>query len=254
MGPGVLGAGAAEHGVHDRGVGDGTRQGTCIDVVAEGVARGVGRHRAQRWLQPDQPAARSRTAHRARTVGAERQRPQPGRHGGSTTAARAARRAFEIPRIASDAERRPVGQSLDTEFRCRRLADDDRAGSAQAADQHIVAGGDIVLEDRRAVARMDARDIDQVLDADRHAVQRSELGAFGHRLLGDPGVSPRLVCHHHAKAIELGLRALDRLQDGFHIIDRRELPGADKRGGLGGGHELQIGIGHEAGFLKATEL
>ena len=42
--PRILVAGPDQHRVHDGGIGDGARQRPGKDVVAEGVARGVGRH------------------------------------------------------------------------------------------------------------------------------------------------------------------------------------------------------------------
>jgi hypothetical protein len=145
--------------MHDGGVGDGACQRAGIDVVAEGIARGVGGYRAQGRLQPDEAAARRRAAHRSGAVGAECQRAQPGGDRRCATAARAARRALEVPRIARDAEGGSVGQALHAEFRRRRLADDDRARRAQALHQHVVGLGDIVLEDRRAVPRVHALDV-----------------------------------------------------------------------------------------------
>jgi uncharacterized membrane protein YfcA len=189
----------------------------------------------------------ARTAHRARSVGPQCQRTEARGDRRRAAAARAARRALEIPRIARDAEGRAVGQALDAEFRRRRLADHDGARRAQALHQHVVGGGcSIVLEDRRAVPRRHAPDVDKVFYADRHAVQRPKLVASAHGLLGRLGVASRFLRHHHAKAVEPGLGMLDGFQDALDIVDRRKLLGADEGSGLHGRHEEQIGIGHAA--------
>ena len=231
--------------MHDCGVGDRARQRAGIDVVAEGVARGVVGHDAERRLQPDQPRARGRPAHRARAVGAERERAEARGHGRRTAAARAARRALEVPRIARDAERRAIGQALHAELRRRRLGEDDRARVAQAFHEDVVRGGRrIALEDRRAVPRRHALHVDQVLDADRHAMQRPERIAAHDGLLGLLRVAAGVVGHHLTEAVELRVGLFGRLQHGVEILDRRKLLRANEGGGLCGGCEKQIGIGH----------
>src|SRR5262249_46019865 len=103
--------------------------------------------------------------------------------------------------------------------------------------------------------------VDQVLYADRHAMQRPEPGAVGHGLLRRLGVAPRLVRHHHAKAVEPGLGALDRPENGVDIVDGREFARANERGRLYSRHEQQSGhlspspvIRGRAGRGKATLL
>ena len=185
-------------------IGDRARQGAGIDVVAEGVARGVVGHDAERRLQPDQSRARRRPAHRARAVSAQRQGAEARGHGRCTAAARAARRALEVPRIARDAERRAIGQALHAELRRGRLGEDDRARVAQALHEDVVRGGRrIALEDRRAVPRRHALHVDQVLDADRHAMQRPERIAAHDGLLGFLRVAAGVVGHHLTEAVEL---------------------------------------------------
>ena len=84
-------------------------------------------------LQPEQPAPRRRDADRAGAVGAERGADEARRDGRRAAAARAARRALQVPRIARDAERRRLGERPDAQLWDVRLADDHRAGRAQAA-------------------------------------------------------------------------------------------------------------------------
>jgi hypothetical protein len=231
--------------MHDRRVRDRAGKWSGIDVVAEGIARGVRGHRAQSRLQADQPAARGRAADRTCAVGAERHGAEPGRHGRRATAARAAWRAREVPGIARDAEGRPVGQALHAELRGRRLGDDDGARRTQALDQDVVGRrGGIVLEDRRAVPRRHALHVDKVFHADRYAMQRAQRLALAHRRFGCPGVAPCLLVHDGAEAIQPGSGRVGSLQDRVDIVDGRQLSGADEGGGLDGRHEQQIGIGH----------
>ena len=171
--------------MHNGGIGDRAAEGAGIDVIAKGIARGVVGHHAQRRLHPDQARARGRPAHGTCAVGAEREGTKAGRNGRRAAAARPARRAFEVPGIARDAERRSVGQPLVAELRRRRLGEDDRTRVAQAFHEDVVGRGRrIVLEDCRAVPRRHPLSVVEVLDADRHAMQWPERIAAHDVFLG----------------------------------------------------------------------
>ena len=93
-------------------------------------------------------------------------------HRGGRAAAAAARRARGVVGVAGRAEDGVEGLRAGAELGRVRLADDDRAGAAQAGDHQRVRGRDVVAVDRRAVGRPHARGVLEVLDRDRQAVQR----------------------------------------------------------------------------------
>src|SRR5437667_60754 len=104
----------------------------------------------------------------------------------------AAGRALRVPRIARRA-RKGGG-----EFGCHRLADHDGASRAQRRDRGGIAPGLRALEQRRALPGRHVYRLDDVLDADRHAVDRRERLA----------VAPAFC-----RAIGGGTRALAVLRD-----------------------------------------
>ena len=230
--------------MHDRGIGHGARQRPGIDIVAVGIARRVVGHGAQGRLEANQARTGGGTAHRARAVGAERQGAEARRHRGRAAAARTAGRTFEVPGVARHAER-PVGQAFHAELGRGRFGEDDGAGLAQALHQQIVCGRRAVaLEDRRAMARRHALDIDQVLHADRHAVQRAQNFTACDGFLGLLRVVPGLLDHDFAEAVDFRVGALGGLQHRVEIFDGRKLLRADEGGGLNGRGEEKICVGH----------
>ena len=99
-------------------------------------------------------------------------------------------------------------------------------------------------EDRRSVPGAQAGHVDQVLDVDRHAVQRTERRTGHDGALGRDGVAAGAFLIHDSEAIQHGLRARDRREHGIQIGDGRELASANQRGGARGGHEQQVISGH----------
>ena len=134
-----------------------------------------------------------------------------------------------VPRVARRRPRQIEARAADREFMRRQLAEHDGAGAAQPCHADRVLGGDIVDQDLRMAGRRQAGDIDDVLDADRHAVQRAappsrrDLGFGGlggrHRRLGiepDEGMQPRV-------------EPADPVEQRRHQLDRRQLAGGDRR-------------------------
>ena len=137
----------------------------------------------------------------------------------------------EIPRVPRDAEQRAVGQGLVAELRRRRLADEDGAGLAQPADGHRVLGRHLVGEDQRAHRRPDALGEQQILDRERHAVERAEqvppaiTAASARR-----AAVARLVRGHGDERVHRRLERLDPREHGVDHRDGRDLLGADLPG------------------------
>ncbi len=88
-----------------------------------------------------------------------------------------ARRDGRVPRVAGDAEERAGRVGPGAELRGGGLADRDGTGGAEAADvQRVGRLRRAVGEPARPARRRHARAVLQVLHAERHAGERSELG------------------------------------------------------------------------------
>ena len=121
---------------------------------------------------PDDPAQGGRLADGAARVRADRQRGVVGRHGRRRAAAAAARDAIERPRIGRRAVGGVLGRRAHRELVHVGLAEDDRAGVAQALGDVGVVRRAIALEDPRAGRALAALDRHEVLERDRDAEQR----------------------------------------------------------------------------------
>ena len=64
------------------------------------------------------------------------------------------------------------------------FADEDSSGSAHARHEQVVLGGNMVLEERRAVGGADAGGIDEVFVGDGQAMQRTQRLAMRLHLVG----------------------------------------------------------------------
>ena len=92
-------------------------------------------------LQPDEAAERGRLADRSAGVGSERGRHQAGGDRDRRSAARPARRARRIPRVARRAEGRVLGRRAHRELVAVGLADDDGAGRARRRSTTVASYG-----------------------------------------------------------------------------------------------------------------
>ncbi len=138
----------------------------------------VAADQADRRLQPDHAADRGRADDAAVGFGADAGGGEVGRNGDRAAGTGAAGIAIQHVGIAGlAAAGAPSGSGMGgTEVRPFAqvgLAQDDRAGLAQALDQEGVAGGPEILQ-RQRTGRVDHRGgVDVVLEQDRDAVQRA---------------------------------------------------------------------------------
>jgi hypothetical protein len=128
-----------------------------------------------------------------------------------------------------------------SELGCRRLADEDGAGFAQPADRHRVLGRHLVGEDHRAHRRPEPLGEQQILDRERHTVERADRSARHQRRLGPAGAFPGLVRGHRDEGVHDRLERLDPPENGVDDLDgrdglRADLPGEGQRIGLEHGH------------------
>lgn len=108
---------------------------------------------------------------------------------------------------------------------------------------NVVSRGYVVFVDVGVVSCAYVCGVDQVFYIERHAVQRAERFAGRDRRFGLlRGLDGRLAANGGV-GIELGLRALDRGQHHFRVLDRRELVPPDQVRGIGGGKKEKL-VGH----------
>jgi hypothetical protein len=164
-GPG-LESPAGQHGHGEGGVGD--RPGEHADVVERPRERNDARDRYEAVgpLEADDTAVRRRPEHRAHSLGSDRQRRHPHGHGGGRAGRRSAGRVTLIPRVSR--WRRIAIRELGR----HGLAEEDRPRRAQPRDRGRVHGRARVGERLRAAGRRHSRDVDDVLHAHRHPMQR----------------------------------------------------------------------------------
>ncbi len=151
------------------------------------------RDRAERPLAADDAAVGGGPQDRADRLRADGAGDHPRRDGRRRPGRRPARRVPERPRVARG------GRVAVGELGGVGLAEDDRPGGAEPGHERRVARRERVREGRRAGPGGHAGDIDDVLDPDRHAMERSgrvpgraggialaRLGEGGSRIKVDP--------------------------------------------------------------------
>ena len=157
--------------------------------------------------------------------------PRPAAAAGRGAAARPARRALEVPRIARDAEEQVVRGADPAHGRRVRLAEHDAAGGLQAGHDRRVLGGHVVAIERRAERRAHALGDDEILHGERHAVQRPQRGAaLGQRALGGPRFPPCLLGRQRDKRVEARIELVDAIENRAEHLDRGYLLLADEPG------------------------
>ena len=209
---------------HQRGVLHRAREGA--DVVQR-VSQGhdaVERDEAVRPLETDDAVVGRGSQDGADGLRAERHRHRARRHRGRGAGRRPAGRVGGVPRIRRRG-RIAVGEL------CRvRLAEHDGAGRAQPRHARRVARGPRVRKRARARRRRHAGDVDDVLHADRHPVQRAERGAGAHGGIGGARRGARARVVDVDPRLHGGIDGADAVEAGVHQGGRAHLPRAEGRG------------------------
>ena len=174
-------------------------------------------------FRPTTPQNAARDADRAAGVASERQRDLSRGENCRRASARASCHAVERPRVVCGAEQVVHRRDAPRELVRLRLADEDRSRVARPADGFGVAFRDVRVEHGRAVRGADAGRVEQVLDAERDALERT--GApIRPRGLGGSGLLSRSF---EAEGREAADRSVDRIDAGGHGVehlDRRQAP------------------------------
>ncbi len=206
---------------------------------ADRVERPGARHRAvpadprMGRLEPDHAADPGGQPHRAAGVRAERAEHQAGRDRGARAARRAAGDMRRIPRVAAMAPMRVMTARAGGEFRHVEPAERDRAGGREPLEHGRGVGGDQLAENLGAARGCRAAAREHVLVGQRHAVQRPARYATRQRRVGARSGVERRLGLERDEGVDARLPSRDARQAGAHDLDRRDLPGGDRRHGPG---------------------
>ena len=232
---GSRGSVADHRGEQQAQVRHGARHRTERRELDPGRIAPLARNQPERRTQADDAAERGRVAAGAAGIRAGRDRHHAAGERRARSAGRAGRRACRIERIAGRAIDGVARVGARAPFGRVGLAEHDRARGAQRRHHALVALGDVILEDRTARGGRQALGVDQVLHAERQAVQAPKRVAAHHLLLGGAGRRERAleVARHHR--VDGGIDLLDAADAALRQLERRQPLGADQRAGLGGG-------------------
>ena len=118
-----------------------------------------------------------------------------------------------IVRIARRTERRVFVRRAERELVKIGLADEHRAGlRADAAIAGASRSATWPSRTRDAAVVGSAADVEQILDRDRHAVQRAAIVPGGELAIGLARLPPRLVRHHEDERVQPALSASIRCE------------------------------------------
>jgi len=143
----------------------------------------------------------------------------------AAAAARAAGDVVSVPRVPRRAEEVVVGGDALPELVRGGLPDDQRARLGETLGHRAVHRRNVIAEHAGAVRRAEARRVDQVLHAHRHAVERPAPVAVGDRTLGGArGGAERLHRRERRERVQAPIERRDARKDGIKQLHRRQLP------------------------------
>ncbi len=230
-------AGGRQHGVVEQPrVGDRSGQRPhMIELAAERDHAGGGDLPPLR-LQSHDAARGGGNADRSAGIGSDRAERHARRHGDRRTAARTSRRSSGIVGISRRAEARIFRGRAERELMKVGLADEHRAGLAQTACHRRVGRRHVILAHERPGRRGRAFAVDQILERERNAVQRSEVAAAGDFFVSLARARQRLIGGDGDERIQLRIELRDRRQAILGDLLGRDLPRRDLRRELSDGH------------------
>ena len=158
------------------------------------------------------------------------------------TAARAAGGPGRVDRVQRGAEDRVEGVRPGRELGHVGLADHHRAGAADPLDEQVVAVGDVVGEQRRAVRRPPAGHGVGVLERERQPVQRTDRAPGASALVGGRGAGPGAVLVERDDRVELRVALGDPGQVQVEQLARGDLAAAYGVGRVAGGRSVDSTI------------
>ncbi len=184
-------------------------------------------------LESEDAAVGGRPDNRAGCLGADGERHHAIGDGGRRAARRAPRRAFQIQGVGGRSGRREGQLGGD------RLAENDRARLAQHGHRRRVLARPPAPVERAAALGGHVGGVEDVLDADGHAVQRPEPGARIARGVGIAGGGERKLRIHEGPRAHQGVSTLDAFEARFHQRQRSDFPAGDRRRRAAGGELVE---------------
>ena len=161
------------------------------------------RHATELRFDAEEARHRCRNPDRSSTIGSQCDSSHARCDAGRRARARAARGLGQIPRVARTAGQGRVSNGFAAKLAGCGLADDHRAGAAQALHGNRIGRRDVVRHAARSKSQSCAADRDQILHRDWHAEQRPRCLALSELRFGTLCIGQRLVaqnCHERAEA------------------------------------------------------
>jgi hypothetical protein len=177
------------------------------------------RHATELRFDAEQAGHRCRNPDRPSAVGSQCDGGHARCDAGRRAGARAARSLGQVPWVARTAGQGRVPHGFAAELAGGGLADDYRAGAAQALDGNRIGRRDVVRHAARSKSQRCTADRDQILHRDRHAEQRSRCLALAQLRFGALCVIQGLVGENRHEGAKARLGRFQPCQarfDGFH--------------------------------------
>ena len=212
---GALGDAQKQRSVRNR-----SRERAEVKEVVERRGQHLKRDAPEGGFQSDGTAVGRRYADRAPGIGALGKRHAAGRDRSARSAGRAARRARRVPGIVGVAPERALAEAGIGELGGHGLPHHDAAGCAQALDDGHIEIRHPVLVDLGAERGSLALGGRQILDRDRHAVERPERLLRHHRPFGLPRLGERLLRIGETEGVERTVHLLNAGETVLHRFDR----------------------------------
>src|SRR5829696_2833389 len=176
-------------------------------------------------LQAEEAVVGGRVANRAGAVGGVRDRAHARGRRDPASPARPGTGPRGIPWVAGVAPGRALREAVDRQLRQVGLAEDRRAGVAEASHDQAVLGRRLAVGSGAMRGHLTGV-IDVVLDRDRYAEQRG-IVALGQPLLGALGVGARALREDDAVGVQLWFHRRDPPEVELDELARRDLLGAN---------------------------
>ncbi len=200
---------------------------------------------------PATPQKRRRLADRAAGVGAGRARAQRRGDRGRRAARRAARHVRERPGVAHGTARAVLVRRAHRELVHVELAERDGAGVGEPLRDGRLERRHEPAQDLRGARGLDTARDEDILDADRHARERTGITPRRARGVDCVGAAARAVGVDQHIAVERAIEPRDAVEVRFRDVARTQLAGAHPVGDRGDRQaaDVDIGVAHDSSSI-----
>jgi len=190
------------------------------------------------WFVAEDSAEMGGNSDRTADVTADAEVAEPCSQSRGGAARRPAGGSLNVPRVVRRPIDRVVGLPVGEIDGDVGAADHDRAGAQETVDcLRVLPGFCVGNRDHPPCARISGHR-EAFLDEDRNAVEDSALRRFALRFVRLRGLCEGLFPQLKNKSVELGIVAVDALEDQSDQLHRGDPLSADGFGSLQGGHEF----------------